>query len=273
MRRESDGFEAAFGVADAGGDAPEGVGRWARAVDLGARGDVAAARGAVETLLRTVGDDRTRALAYAARASWTRQSGRHGDARVDDGRAARLVARSATTGDRWAVAAWADALTGLAADSLGIGDFSGARRLLHRVDSVLPDAGVGAPDWVTGDRLRLRLAWVQTELALYSGDTPGTTAPRERAVALAADCPSPRHVVKTDLIAAAVAAAVGDIAHAAELAGEVEKRCATAGLLPLSWAASTMLAGCGPEPTKSAQRAAAAARELAVRGMPIKPAA
>ncbi|MCF8611663.1 hypothetical protein L5G28_16070 [Gordonia sp. HY285] len=258
---------------------PDGVDTWAAAVDLGARGHGAAARAALDALARETTDPRTASLAHSTRASLIRQAGGHGTALIDDGLACRLVAGAARDeGDEWAFAAWIDGLVGLAADGLGVGDFGASRALLARAGSLLADregrAGeVRAGEWITDGRVRLRHAWVQTEFALFSGDTPGAVEPRERALRLAADAPSPRHVVKTDLIAAAVAAANGELRTAASIASDCENACTTWGLLPLQWAAVTMLSGIGPDPAAAARRAADSADRLAARGMPVTPAA
>ncbi|WP_420040626.1 hypothetical protein [Gordonia sp. MP11Mi] len=253
---------------------PHGIDAWAAAVDLGASGYGAAARSALATLACETTDPRMASLAHSTRASLVRQAGGHGVARIDDGRACRLVAGVARdVGDEWAFAAWIDGLVGLAADGLGVGDFGASRALLARAGDLLAEREGRAGAWITDGRVRLRHAWVQTEFALFSGDTPGAVAPRERALRLAADAPSPRHVVKTDLIAAAVVAANGDARTAASIAADCENTCTTWGLLPLQWAAGTMLSGIGPDPAAAARRAANSADRLAARGMPVTPAA
>ncbi|MBM7366769.1 hypothetical protein [Gordonia hydrophobica] len=241
-------WQAAFGVEPAE-PAPVGADRWARAVDLGARGRAAAARAIVADLLRDPRvPDEIRALACATRASLTRQAGGHALARADDGAGVR-----AATGlhGRWGVAARLDALIGLAADGLGIGAFSASATLLDRAAAEMADAPAAiAQDWLCVGRPRLRLAWVRTELALYSG-APGADRCAAEAMELAAAAPSSRHRIKTDLIAAAASAAAGDVAHAATEAERLSDACRAAGLLPLEWAAHTMLAGLRPGPTAS----------------------
>lgn len=240
-------WEEAFGV-EPRGSAPAGADRWARAVHLGARGRAAAARSLVEDLLRGPRiDGEVRALALATRASLTRQAGGHAAARADDGAAIReatVAGAGAGGSDAWAVAARADALVGLAADGLGVGDFVASRRLLERAAQELGDAGP-SDDWICSGRPRLRLAWVRTELALYTGD-PAAGELAARATAASADAPSTRHRLKTELIAAAASAATGDVEHAADEAQRLSAACRTAGLMPLEWAAQTMLAGLRP---------------------------
>ncbi|EGD56487.1 hypothetical protein [Gordonia neofelifaecis] len=265
-------WEDAFGVA-APPSAPTGARRWAQAVDLGARGRAAAARTIIDEL---VNDRRTAvsvvSLALATRASLTRQAGRHASARVDDGAALSVLARCAH--DEWTTAARVDALIGLAADALGIGDFGGSRRLLDRAEAELRRRGTGRggadrPQWVVDGRLGLREAWVRTELALYSGDaTAGGLA--AEAAERAESAPSSRHRTKTSLIVAAATAASGDGEVAAVEAARIAGTCEAAGLLPLEWAARTMLAGLRDDPEESGKVADLQAK-LASRGMAFVP--
>lgn len=243
-------WQSAFGAAPTE-PVPVGAERWAHAVELGARGRAAGARAVVDELLR---DRRTsatvRSLAYSTRASLTRQVGRHAAARGDDGAAVRAVVGAEGA---WAVAARVDALVGLAADSLGIADFAASRLLLDRADAELADAELAdsdgaATDWICRGRPRLRLAWVRTELALYAGDDDSATL-ADRARQLAVDAPSLRHRSKTDLIAAAATAARGAVDDAAAEADRLARLCHSDGLLPLEWAARTMLAGVRPGTT------------------------
>lgn len=278
----------AFGVDGLGPDAPEGAEQWARAVALGARGRAAAARSILASL-----DPRSpilQSLASSTRGSLVRQSGRHSDARVDDGRACVTVvarnvhatgrttpytaaselrsAHSADDDDLWARSAWLDGLIGLAADNLGIGAFGASHRLLGRVGDEL--AGTPTLDdvnWVTIPRVALRHAWVRTEHALYSGDVASSSEWATRADELAADSPSPRHRIKTDLIGAAVDSANGRLDAAVTRAHDVEKRCAERGLVPLQWAAATMLAGIDPADVGASRRAADLLTSMSFLGM------
>ncbi|MGB3603698.1 hypothetical protein [Gordonia sp. (in: high G+C Gram-positive bacteria)] len=242
--------------------------RWVDAVELGARGRAAAARTVVADLLRDPRvDAAVKSLSLSTRASLTRQAGRHADAQIDDG-AALLVAAQARTASPWARAAQIDALVGLAADSLGIWDFDGSRRLLDRAAAQLWSAQTDyEPQWACDGRLQLRLAWVRTELALYSGAPAASLA--ARAVELAADAPSIRHRLKTALIA--TAASNGDTA--ADDAERIANDCAAAGLAPLEWAARTMLAGLRPDGGEAAARAAELQAVLIDWGMPFVPVA
>ncbi|NMO00995.1 hypothetical protein HH308_07175 [Gordonia sp. TBRC 11910] len=240
------------------------------ATELGALGYVCAG----EAVLRgtRLGTGAVASLQASTRASWIRQSGRHAQAAVFDGAAASSAFVLVDAYDSpAALGALADALTGLAADNLGVGRFATTRRLLDRVEREVLPAIAAHSEFVWGARLELRWRWVSTELALYSGDAAGAAASSAAAVELAATVPSPRHRIKTDLIAAAAAAVNDDGESARALAASCERRCAETDLLPLRWAALTMLAGLADagsveQETRSAQRAAVAA-ELRRRGM------
>lgn len=268
-------WQAAFGEAPPESP-PAGADAWARAVELGARGRAAAARALLDELIRDARSAAAvRSLALATRASLTRQAGHHAVARGDDGTAVRIAFAEAPGASVWVRAARVDALVGLAADSLGIGDFGASSRLLQRagreVDADLAADGVdgsAAAGWVCDGRPRLRLAWVRAELALYSSD-PQSGEYAARAVELAVGAPSLRHRVKTDLIAAASSAAVGEIDEAAREAERIVATCREEGLLPLEWAAQTMLAGLRPGTTP--RTADLLQAELIARGMSFTP--
>ncbi|MFT3663208.1 MAG: hypothetical protein QM809_18125 [Gordonia sp. (in: high G+C Gram-positive bacteria)] len=267
---------------------PAGSERWERAVELGAQGRVAAAR----TLLDDVVADRRTStaivsLAHSTRASLTRQAGGHALARAADGRACA----SAAAADRepaaaeeamrpWVVAAWVDGLVGLAADGLGIGDLAGSRILLDRAGDRLDERFPGGPaagpvpggePWCTVGRVRLRVAWVRSEWGLYSGRLDVARSAAARAQALAAASPSARHRIKTRLIAAAVSAAEGDTPGARHDASEVWREAGERGLLPLQWAAASLLAGVTPGGGDHLAEVARLRAVLARRGMPIAP--
>lgn len=246
LSHSSSAFFDAFGVHHHPCGASAHAVRWAEAVALGGRGRAAAA---VTLIGRLLVDPATppdiASLASSTRASLIRQAGGHARALPDDGWAFRLAGR----GGRWAATADADALVGLAADRLGIGDRSGADRLLGRAHTVLDGlTGEGAEesDWVLVGRPRLRWEWVNAEAGLYGGDPERAVRHIRRAAASAADCPSPRHRLKTELIAAATLAAQGRLDEAAAEAEWIRRTCAEAGLLPLAWAAASLSIGVLP---------------------------
>ncbi|TFV56854.1 hypothetical protein E4P42_18030, partial [Mycobacterium sp. PS03-16] len=136
-------------------------------------------------------------------------------------------------------AASADALTGLDADALGVGRFNASQRLLNRAAAATDVAG--------GRRLGVRLAWVRAELAMMRGDGAGAVEHAERAVAAAADHPSARHRVKSDVVLAAALCSRGDLAHSRAVADAALAAADPLGLVPLRWALASLLAGIGSE--------------------------
>lgn len=232
---------------------------WVRAVALGMRGAVARGQTCLNTAQEAVGrsedaaDRALLSLLSSTRASWLRQSGRHRLALVPDGRAALLAAVSSTgrDDDGWGRAAMGDALIGLAADNLGLGRFDASSRLLDRARTTVAGdrrGGLVPNEWIVDRRVALRWHWVSAENALYRGEVQAGRRWAREAERLARDCPSAHHRIKTRLIAAAATAAGGDIDEAAAEAGAVIIAADAAGLLPLRWAGSQMLAALDPSP-------------------------
>ncbi|MFT3714600.1 MAG: hypothetical protein QM774_01245 [Gordonia sp. (in: high G+C Gram-positive bacteria)] len=251
---------------------PADITAWQRAVDLGALGRAAAARVRLQAIIA----DRdafvaAKSLAYSTHGSLTRQAGGHALARRADGAACRMLAGVADKNrDPWTAAAWADALIGVAADDLGVGDLRASDLLLDRAAAHLAACG-DAGDWRTVPRVRLRLAWVRTERRLYGGDPAGAAAAFAVAAPLAAAVPSPRHRVKTDLIGAAVQAAAGDTELARRSALRVYERTGDLHLEPLRWAAASMLAGLDPGAPEYPFEISRLRRSMARSGMPFTP--
>ncbi|MCJ0905114.1 hypothetical protein [Rhodococcus sp. ARC_M6] len=214
---------------------------WLTAVALGGQGRYAQARAALDVVdRRTVGrvtdHERTYAsLAASTRASFRRQTGWHAQAALDDGRALAIVTGldSSPSVD----AAVCDALTGLAADALGIGRLSLGWRLLAECGERI---GSGSPEGLW--RQSIRLEWVSAELALASGDFTRALRHADTAVELSGDCGSARHKVKSDLLCCAAMTGF-DASEAAQRAGAVFDQCMAFGLLPLAWASSMLIEG------------------------------
>ena len=93
-----------------------------------------------------------------------------------------------------AAAARIDALVGLAADAIGLGDPTGAERLL----AVAAPALAAHPSW----RPATRACWVRAELALVLGRPAEAVAPAEAALAAAGRGGSLRHVLKSRIVLA-----------------------------------------------------------------------
>ncbi len=228
---------------------------WERAVALGAIGAVARARSILDDADAMLVPSQhplaqaVPSLGQSARASWLRQSGRHGAAQGPDGRAALIATPSGALPPdaEWLRAALGDALIGLAADNLGLGRFDASTRLLGRAGEVLGLPGA-APDgdWIVAGRVGLRWHWVSAENALYRGDAAAGMKWAQEAQRLARDCPSAHHRIKTRLIVAAAAAAGGDIDASESAARAVVDDAEQAGLTPLQWAGWQLLAGIAP---------------------------
>ncbi|SUE30624.1 Predicted ATPase [Nocardia farcinica] len=284
--------DAAFGAGDrtaaAGLPTPPGPGAgWLRAVALGGRGHYAAARTELARVRRTGPDPVLRALVDSTTGSLLRQLGWHAAAAEFDGRAAAAVvphlARArhpAAPGLPDGVDAACDALTGLAADALGVGRLDLARRLLDRTAALLDTHAdtattAGTADITDRTRVRIRLHWVAAETALAAGDAARARPHAEAGLRLAQDWSSVRHRVKSRLLVAATAAAAGDRADSAARATAVAAEARAHRLLPLRWAAAMLLAGVGDSEharAAAAAEAATCAAEIACRGGRFRPA-
>ncbi|WP_410577569.1 hypothetical protein [Amycolatopsis sp. lyj-108] len=167
-------------------------GRLLAAIGLGARGRYAAAATLLNGL-RAGKDPVVASLAASTLASHRRQLGGHAAALVLDGEALALVIsepRGEPDPDGLdAEGARADALLGLAADNLGRGRLTAARRLLAR-------AGVHTGNW----RTRTRAGWVGAEIELASNISQAGIAPAEMALETARARGASRHVVKSQLV-------------------------------------------------------------------------
>jgi hypothetical protein len=203
--------------------------RWLGAVVLGARGQYARAAALLEEvygqLSATVA---VRAHAAATRAAHLRQLGGHLAARRWDSRAL-AIASTASVGERVAsrqarsagesecgssnddaglglagldvVAAAVDALVGLAADAIGLGELALADRLLNRAERTAREH----PSW----RPLVRWHWVRAELALAQGLPEQAARVMEPAVALARRAGAARHEIKSALVRSAAEAGAG----------------------------------------------------------------
>ena len=209
-----------------------------RAVAAGGQGRYAAAEADLAALLRAVPAGPLAALAHATRASFLRQLGWHVAARGHDGRAAALVGPEAKQAPQ-AREARVEALTGLAADALGVGRFAASAALLARA------AGLPEPLTTPPHRSAIRCAWVGAELAMAVGDAAAALPEAERAVHLAADCGSARHQVKSAMVLAAALCCAGRVDRARVVADDALDAAGRLGLVPLRWALACLLADVG----------------------------
>lgn len=220
--------------------ATDAEGRWFRAVALAGQGryslatselDVAESESEAARALRSV--------MASTRASWLRQTGAHTRAARYDGEAISLVGIESSADSVRILEARCDALTGLAADALGIGRLSTSHVLLARCSALLDSS----PDSLW--RPRLRLDWVKAELAMAGGDGPSAVRHALDARERATDTVSLRHRVKTELIVAAAQCSVGNVQQSVATAYSVLDACSEHELMPLRWAAAMLLNGLG----------------------------
>ena len=203
--------------------------RWLRAVAAGGQGRYAAACTELDAIDRSARGGWVRSLAASTRASFLRQLGWHAAARPWDGRALALAGSHPE--------ACADALIGLAADSLGDGRFAVAERLLTRAAHVVETGGSA--------RLPVRQAWVSAELAMATGRGADAVRHAETAVTLAGDLGSARHVVKSSVVHAAALCCAGALDDARRVADSALDVTEATGLVPLSWALACLLGDIG----------------------------
>lgn len=195
---------------------------WADAVELGARGRYADAADLLDTL--TARGDRWSSLALSTLASHRRQIGDTIEAERLDAASLDMAADEESR---------ADALVGLAADAVAIGD---ARTAADRHLVAERDAGAA---W----RTLTRWHWVGAELALLTDDR--AAAERHARAALdACEGRSPRHEVKSRIVLAAVSGDIGDLEG-------VGVTLADAGWVTLAWPLALVAAdhaGASPAP-------------------------
>lgn len=206
---------------------------WLRAVAAGGQGRYSSAHADLAEVLRGRPDPRLTSLALSTRASFLRQLGWHWQAHDWDGRAWACAGEDPEAG--------IDALTGLAADALGVGRLAVSAALLGRA-TALRNA---RPD--TPDRQEIRLAWVAAELAMASGDGRAATGHARRGVELAeAALPAlRRHRVKSDVVLAAALCCAGDLDGSRTLADAALEAADAYRLVPLRWALACLLVDIG----------------------------
>ena len=227
-----DPLEQAVALATGGGRTTEaGMAGWLLGVCFTAGGRYGAALDVLEPLTalgeraepeaRLVG-----ALAGAARAAVHRQLGRHEEAQGMDRTA---LGWTDGTGE-----AGFDASLGLAADAIGLGDPAAAGEALARCTDMSEEHA----EWW---RQRVRLGWVQAELALLEERPEDAITLLEPSVALAERSGAPRHVAKGLLFlgvaqvqAGALEPSTGTLRRAAMLAESLGAR-------PLVWPARAVL--------------------------------
>ena len=227
---------------------------WLRAVAAGGQGRYGCAHADLSTLRRRVSTGSLASLAHSTCGSFLRQLGGHADARRWDGRALALAGRHAATSE-----AAIDALIGLSADALGLRRFAACVALLERARALLDEPGLP-------ERLALRWQWVAAERAMVGGEGAEAVRHADQAAELAAGSRSARHRVKTAVVRAAALCSAGEVDLARTVADEALVSTAGLGLIPLRWAAASLLADIGSNVRDAAEvRAVVHASAEAVR--------
>ncbi|MFD9699131.1 hypothetical protein [Lentzea sp. NPDC059081] len=230
--------------------------RWLAAVVLGGQGHYAAAATVLDAL-RNDPDPVIASLSLSTRASHHRQLGAHHLARALDGAALARV-RSAGDDDPDGIdahGARTDALLGLAADSLGAGRLTEARRLLALAEP---------RSW----RSRVRRGWVAAEIELASDRAHAAVGPAEEAHGIAARSAAVRHELKSALVLGTSLVVWGTpdgLTRGAELIKCELNHTSEKGLHPLVWPSALVLAGLPRTAGASAENQAAKALSCVLR--------
>lgn len=228
---------------------------WLLGVSLGAAGRWGSALEVLEPLAAQSGSDIPErrlfaALACSTAASVRRQLGQHALARTLDEQGLVLAAGA----DEAAF----DAELGLAADAVGLGEADVAREQLDRAAS----RAATRPDWW---RQKVRVAWVEAEIALLLGDAEAAEVAVAPAVQRAEASGAPRHVAKSLLFLGVAQIQAGRLAEAETTLRRAATLAESLGTLPLLWPARAVLGALLEEsaPAESA-RCLAAARSAVI---------
>lgn len=214
----------------AGYDAEATAAVWLLGVCLASSGRYGAASAVLEPLAISLPVEPERlifsSLAASSMASISRQLGRHAEGRARDEVGLDLAGE--------APEARFDALLGLAADAVGLGeDDEAAFRLGEATHLVMV-----RPDWW---RQRVRVDWVAAEIALLRDQPEDAVQRAAGAVALAENSGAPRHVAKGLLFQGVAEVQVGELELAAATLRRAAGLAESLGTLPLVWPARAVL--------------------------------
>jgi tetratricopeptide (TPR) repeat protein len=224
---------------------------WLLAVCQGAAGRFGQALGALDALLPVPLDALPErrmfgALGEATLASIHRQLGGHATARAHDEIALTL---SDAVGE-----AGFDALLGLSADAVGLGEAAAAQ------DHLAAAAALAGhhPEWW---RQRVRVGWVQTEVALLEGRPNDAVVAAAASVDRAERAGAPRHVAKGLLFQGVALVEAGQHDAAAGILRRAGLLAESLGTLPLLWPARAVLGALvGERDAQDSQRCFQSAR-------------
>lgn len=237
-----------------GRDAEATAAAWLLGVCLGAAGRYGAATAVLEPLANANSAEPERrlfsSLAAATLASVYRQLGRHADGRAIDTRALELAED--------AEEARFDALLGLAADAVGLGEPDTAEHALSEATAL---AAVRADWW----RQRVRLDWVRAEIALLREHPADAVARAAAAVTLAETSGAPRHVAKGLLFGGVAHVQNGDVDEAVAMLRRAATLAESLGAVPLVWPARAVLGALVASSNPAESAAALASARTIVR--------
>jgi len=204
--------------------------RWLRGVALGACGRYGEA---LEGLEPITADAPEYSMARSLRGSLLRQIGCHDLALIADREA---MASAATPG------AAIEAMTGLAADAVGLEDVPAATQSLSQardlLDRVASDPHTVAVWW----RHHVRLAWVECEVALLESRYSDAVAHATLALDAAEGATAPRHVAKSLLFLAVSEIQLGQPESAIPRLRRCLMLSTSMGFLAVAWPAHAVLA-------------------------------
>jgi tetratricopeptide (TPR) repeat protein len=248
-------LQRAVEMAHAGGrDAEATAAAWMLGVCLGAAGRYGAATSVLEPLANAAPEEPERrlfsSLAASTLASVYRQLGRHRDGRTIDERALELAED--------APEARFDALLGLAADAVGLGEADTAEHALAEATALAAVRG----DWW---RQRVRLDWVRAEIALLRDRPEDAVVRAAAAVTLAETSGAPRHVAKGLLFGGVAHVQTGDLDEAVALLRRAATLAESLGAVPLVWPARAVLGALTAQSNPAESAAALASARSVVR--------
>jgi tetratricopeptide (TPR) repeat protein len=214
---------------EAGLQAEASAAGWLLGVCLASAGRYGAALTVLEPLVAVTEPPESKVLAAlsgATVASVHRQLGRHAVAQGYDEMA---LAGSDGSGE-----AGFDAVLGLAADAVGLGEEQAATARLAEATALAE----GRVEWW---RQRVRLGWVRAEVALLGGRPDEAAAAAHEAVELAEHSGAPRHVAKGLLFLGVSQVEAGRPEEAAATLRRAALLAESLGTLPLQWPVRAVL--------------------------------
>ena len=204
--------------------------RWERAYYAAIHGYYGAALTDLSRIRRDCNQQHWQSRANSLYGSLLRQLGHHRQARRYDGRA--LVLSGFSCGDYDILAAH-DALVGLSADAIGLGQLRLAQMTLQRASQIIIET--------LPLQSQIYWHWVSAELAMVGNQAKIALEHSQKAQQLAQNLNCPHHQCKTEMIYAAALCAAGYYQSSRQLAQQTLACTDQYGLIPLSWGLCCLL--------------------------------